>query len=176
MATITTGYVDGVVSMHGRSFRLQPSTGQLVTRDAEDIQRSPVSLRRTHVVLDNDDITNINSSAITLVAAPGAGKVILPHYAVFWHDTYGSAYTGSNDVLFLQGVTQVLSPIDSAAFTATVAAAGRCGTVDTGGTGGYAQQNTALTLSQLSADFGGGGAGQTFHIDVFWELVDVTVT
>ena len=89
------------VSIHGRRFGLGPKS-ELIFNDAnaglQDARVRPMATARR--VLTNAEVLALNATPIELVAAPGAGKVLLPN-RLSAYKAAGTAYTAGDTVATL---------------------------------------------------------------------------
>jgi hypothetical protein len=138
--------------------------------------------------LTNAQILNLDDTPITIVAAPGAGKIVLVHYAYFSMDYNGTGYTaGAGEDLALgytdESGTLACMPVDSAAFldATTDVTAIASGTVTSPSTASV--QATVLVAAEVNtpvvAFIQSGpvtGAGSDVVYNVYYEVIDALLS
>lgn len=171
--------VGGDIAQSGSSFTIQ--NNKITTGMIQDSAVSSAKLDEGLVRLASVDITNaqmlaLRSAPQTLVAAPGAGKVIELIYAVICFD-YTAAYTETDDNLLIRfengsgaAVSETIETtgfLDATADTimpvvkATSAAIAKT-----------ACENKALVLHNAGGDeFGGGNAGNVVRVRVAYRVL-----
>lgn len=161
-----------------------------------------VDILQGHSTLTDAEIKVLPTSAVNLLAAPGAGRFILPFYAVarlVWVADYGNIHAnallnfriGSSDVLlnFAQNVQSNVSGLlagggpdgtigwTPARFLGAVAAAP--GNLASSGIAQFYDSdlvNQPLTLSannQGAGDFSDGDAGNSLRVTVLYCIIDI---
>lgn len=123
------------------------------------------------ILLLDADIRGLGTTPITLIAAPGAGKAILP-YALNASRNWVATYSGSTTwgLRFLGNGTNTVS----FSFTNSIAVATIFGVCvsSTTTSEGVQVANTALTV-RSSANVTGGNAANTVKITIVYAIVDV---
>lgn len=105
-------------SIHGRRFGLGPKS-ELIFNDAnaglQDARVNPMATARR--TLTNAEVLALNATPIQLVAAPGAGKVLVP-LRFQAYKAAGTAYTAGagEDLAIIHTGGSALMAIDSAGF------------------------------------------------------------
>lgn len=166
-------------SIHGRRFGLS-DTSDLIINDAnagkQDARiRSQATVRRT---LTNAEVLALNATPIQLVAAPGAGKVLLPNRLTAYKAA-GTAFVAGagEDLAIIHTGGAAICAIDSASFLDSTAAEFRIGervpvnpeTLDL-----TALANLALEATILVGEVTTGTSD--IVVDVEYEVLDLVIT
>lgn len=116
-------------SLHGRRFGLGPNS-ELIFNDAnaglQDARVRPMATARR--TLTNAEVLALNATPIQLVAAPGAGKVLIPHRLVAYKAA-GTAYVAAagEDLAIIHTGGSALITLDSNGFLDQATAETRLG-------------------------------------------------
>jgi hypothetical protein len=166
--------LDILTSLHGRRFGLSRGGNLILNKDSgmqEVYQRSDT------VFITSAQLLALNATPIQVVAAPGAGRFILPRkWAVY--KPAGTAYGGiaAGEDLALKYTdgsgAQVASPIETTGFldqaTAQTAWAGMKGTGDnTTPASALAVGNAAIVVQLLAGEITTGTTG--IYVTVWWD-------
>lgn len=168
-AGLTGGGTEGAVSV-------AVGAGTGIDVNADDVAINENYLRYAEVALTNAEMLALRAAPKTLVAAPGAGKMIQFISAVLLFD-YTGAYTESDDnmaVRYTNGSGVIVSDtiestgfVDATADTATFARAKVDGIVAKTGS-----ENQALVLHNTGdGEFGGGNAANAVRVKVAYRIV-----
>lgn len=130
-------------------------------------------LRSTTVVVTPAQIAALVATDVTLIAAPGAGKAIVPVYAVLTLDFASIAYTWANSDHTLGFNLGGIAAANDAGAQALIEASSRLSVLWSAALQATLAENTALLLQA-------GGTGEpasgdsNLIIEVFYYVVDVT--
>lgn len=166
-------------SIHGRRFGLS-DTSDLIINDAnsgkQDARiRAQATARRT---LTNAEVLALNATPIELVAAPGAGKVLLPNRLTAYKAA-GTAYVAGagEDLAIIHTGGSAVIAIDSAGFLDSTADEFRIGervpanpeTLDLTALANLALEATILVGEVITGT-------SDIVVDVEYEVLDLVIT
>ena len=147
-------------------------------------------LQKATVTLTNAQIKALPTTPVEVVAAPGAGKLLVALYSVFALTTHAGDYTNINAAAQL-GVDLSFGLSTSAGVLNEASGGGVSGVLAVGGPGiGFVGHtgnsppfeppttfvNTALVVAALnggSGDFTGGNGANTLKVTVYYVVVDL---
>ncbi len=139
-------------------------------------------MKETLVTLSQANITGMSVTPVALIAAPGAGKVIIVDEIEFFHDYATAVYTSGGDVT----IEYETSGVDVNVFDVALVTAGADdnwlvkGTtpyVSAAGTASHFSLTTSINkgieITNASAPFGGGNASNIIKLRLRYHVVTV---
>lgn len=189
-ATVTLA--DGKVLIGNASGEAAPVTlsGDVTTSNAgvtaigankvtQAMLHEEVMLRSATVSLTQANIQNLNATPITLVAAAGAGKAIVPLMVEFFHDYANAAYTNGGGghvvVEYADGTDVVVlnaSRVTDASDANVIIVPDAFDVAASGTAAGLAPvANSALRITKQTAEFAAGDAANIVKIRVWYRVV-----
>lgn len=137
-------------------------------------------LREASVTLSQANILAMNGAAVTLLAAPGAGKVIIVDTIEFFHDYATTAYADGGDVTIEYETSGVdINVFDVALVTATAddnwLIRGTIPYVSAAGTASHfsltSSANKAVKITNATGAFTGGNAANIIKLRIRYHVI-----
>lgn len=165
-ATITTLTLSNEVNLGAGT---PGTTGQVLTSAGAGAvptwSNTTLYYKYTTIELNQAQILALNTSPQTLVAAPGAGKVIIP-FRVIVEVVYNTAAFATNTQLdIMEGATTIYSSVAGA----LAVTSNQISDLSIAATGVKRNTNTALTITVPGGDPTGGHASSQVNVHVYYD-------